>query len=284
VLTPLVLEIVLALRRNPVPYLLAVAMASNIGSVATITGNPQNMMIGAFSGIRYREFALALSPVAAAGLVVAFAVIAIIYRGEFGRTDRVEVGRRHIRVNRLLMWKSLVASAAMIVLFFVGWPVPKVALLTGALLLITRRVKPEKVYHEIDFSLLILFVGLFIVIAGIEKTSLSSNAVAFATGFGLDRPGILSTFAAVLSNLVSNVPAVLIFKPLIPRLADPKQAWLILAMASTLAGNLTVLGSVANLIVVQRARREVQISFWEYFKVGAPLTAITIVIGVLLLR
>jgi Na+/H+ antiporter NhaD/arsenite permease-like protein len=284
VLTPLVLEIVLALRRNPVPYLLAVAMASNIGSVATITGNPQNMMIGAFSGIRYREFALALSPVAAAGLVVTFAVIAIIYRGEFGRTDRVEVGRRRIRVNRLLMWKSLVASAAMIVLFFVGWPVPKVALLTGALLLITRRVKPEKVYHEIDFSLLILFVGLFIVIAGIEKTSLSSNAVAFATGFGLDRPGILSTFAAVLSNLVSNVPAVLIFKPLIPRLADPKQAWLILAMASTLAGNLTVLGSVANLIVIQRAHREVQISFWEYFKVGAPLTAITIVIGVLLLR
>jgi Na+/H+ antiporter NhaD/arsenite permease-like protein len=150
--------------------------------------------------------------------------------------------------------------------------------------LITRRVKPEKVYHEIDFSLLILFVGLFIVIAGIEKTSLSSNAVAFATGFGLDRPGILSTFAAVLSNLVSNVPAVLIFKPLIPHLADPKHAWLILAMASTLAGNLTVLGSVANLIVIQRAHREVQISFWEYFKVGAPLTAITIVIGVLLLR
>ena len=284
VLTPLVLEIVLALRRNPIPYLLAVAMASNIGSVATITGNPQNMMIGAFSGIRYREFALALSPVAAAGLVVTFAVITVIYHREFGRTERVELGRRRIRVNRLLMWKSLVASAAMILLFFIGWPVPKVALLTGAMLLITRRVKPEKVYHEIDFSLLILFVGLFIVIAGIEKTSLSSNAVAFATGFGLDRPTILCTFAALLSNLVSNVPAVLIFKPLIPRLVDPKQAWLILAMASTLAGNLTVLGSVANLIVIQRARREVQISFWEYFKVGAPLTAITIVIGVLLLR
>ncbi|MGA2263176.1 MAG: SLC13 family permease, partial [Acidobacteriota bacterium] len=132
--------------------------------------------------------------------------------------------------------------------------------------------------------LLILFIGLFIVVAGIEKTSLSSGAIAFASGYGLDRPAVLSAFAAVLSNLVSNVPAVLVFKPFIPRLADPKQAWLVLAMASTLAGNLTVLGSVANLIVVQRARRQVEISFWDYFKIGAPLTAATIVIGVLLLR
>jgi Na+/H+ antiporter NhaD/arsenite permease-like protein len=284
VLTPLVLKIVLALRRNPVPYLLAVAMAANIGSVATITGNPQNMMIGAFSGIQYREFAFALAPVAAAGLAVTFALIALIHRREFGRTERVEWARPRTRVNRVLMWKSLVASAAMIVLFFAGWPVPKVALLTGALLLITRRVKPEKIYHEIDFSLLILFIGLFIVVAGIEKTSLSSGAIAFASGYGLDRPAVLSAFAAVLSNLVSNVPAVLVFKPFIPRLADPKQAWLVLAMASTLAGNLTVLGSVANLIVVQRARRQVEISFWDYFKIGAPLTAATILIGVLLLR
>jgi Na+/H+ antiporter NhaD/arsenite permease-like protein len=284
VLTPLVLEIVLALRRNPVPYLLAIAMAANIGSVATITGNPQNMMIGAFSGIPYREFASALWPAAVGGLVLAFAMIACMYRREFMRPERVEPAPVRIRVNRILMWKSLAASAAMMLCFFIGWPVPKVALLTGALLLITRRVKPEKVYHEIDFSLLVLFVGLFIVVAGMEKTPLPSDAFAFASGYGLDRPSVLAAFAAVLSNLVSNVPAVLVFKPLIPHLANAKQAWLVLAMASTLAGNLTVLGSVANLIVIQRARRGVEISFWEYFKVGLPLTAASIALGLLVLR
>lgn len=284
VLTPLVLEIMTALRRNPIPYLLAVAMASNIGSVATITGNPQNMMIGAFSGIHYRDFAAALSPVAAAGLVCAFCVIAILYRSEFRRTPRMQLeAPPRVRVNKVLLGKSLTAAVAMLVLFFIGWPVPKVALVTGALLLITRRLKPEKVYHEIDFSLLVLFIGLFIVLAGIEKTQLSSNAIHIATSYRLDRPGVLSAFSAVLSNLVSNVPAVLVFKPLILRLANPTQGWLVLAMSSTLAGNLTLVGSVANLIVVQRARHEVEISFWEYFKAGVPLTVATIAIGVLML-
>jgi Na+/H+ antiporter NhaD/arsenite permease-like protein len=171
----------------------------------------------------------------------------------------------------------------MIVFFFIGWPIAKVAVVTGALLLISRRVKPEKVYHEIDFSLLALFIGLFIVIAGIEKTALPSHALAIVSGYGLDRPAVLSAVAAVLSNVASNVPAVLIFKPLVPHLADPRSAWLILAMSSTLAGNLTVLGSVANLIVIQKAKRQVAISFWEYFRVGLPLTLVTIAVGVLLL-
>jgi Na+/H+ antiporter NhaD/arsenite permease-like protein len=284
VLTPLVLEIVLTLDRNPVPYLLAVAMASNIGSVATITGNPQNMMIGVFSGIPYRHFAATMAPVGAAGLVAAFVMIALMYRKEFGPSDAVVLGCRRVRVNRILLWKSLAASGLMILFFFIGWPIAKVAIVAGALLLITRRVKPEKIYHEIDFSLLVLFTGLFIVIAGIEKTPLPSVALAFVSGYGLDRPAVLSTVVAVLSNLASNVPAVLLFKPIVPHLADPSRAWLVLAMASTLAGNLTVLGSVANLIVIQKARRYASISFWEYFKVGLPLTVVTIAIGVLLLR
>ena len=280
VLTPLVLDIVLALRRNPVPYLLAVAMASNIGSVATITGNPQNMMIGAFSGIHYRHFAATLAPAAAAGLVLTFILVAVIYRKEFRRSDRIVLEGRRIRINRVLMWKSVAVSGLMILFFFAGWPVPKVAVIAGALLLITRRVKPEKIYHEIDFSLLVLFIGLFIVVAGIEKTTLPSDALAIASGYGLDRPGVLSAAAVLLSNLTSNVPAVLIFKPLVPHLADPNRAWLLLAMATTFAGNLTVLGSVANLIVIQRARRQAAISFWEYFMVGLPLTVLTTVLGV----
>jgi Na+/H+ antiporter NhaD/arsenite permease-like protein len=283
VLTPLVLEIVLALRHNPVPYLLAVAMASNVGSVATITGNPQNMMIGAFSGIPYRQFSGALAPVAAVGLILTFITIACIYRSEFRRSETVTVEHQPVRVNRILMWKSLAASGLMICFFFLGWPVAKVAVVTGALLLITRRVKPEKIYHEIDFSLLVLFVGLFIVIAGIEKTPFPSGVIALASGYGLDRPAVFSAVAAILSNLASNVPAVLLFKPLVPQLVDPHRAWILLAMASTLAGNLTVLGSVANLIVIQRSKHKVRISFWEYFKVGLPLTVLSIAAGVLLL-
>jgi Na+/H+ antiporter NhaD/arsenite permease-like protein len=283
-LTPLVLEIVLALKRNPVPYLLAVAMASNIGSVATITGNPQNMMIGAFSGIPYRQFSAALTPVALIGLILTFAVIAGIYRKEFRRSELVFVDLRPARLNKMLMWKSLAVSGAMILFFFIGWPVPKVAIVAGALLLVTRRIKPEKVYHEIDFSLLALFIGLFIVIAGIEKTSFLSKGIALASQYGMQKPVIFSSAAAILSNLVSNVPAVLVFKPLIPRLSNPFHSWILLAMASTLAGNLTVLGSVANLIVIQRSRHEASISFWEYFKVGLPLTILTIGAGVFLLR
>lgn len=282
-LTPLVLEIAAQLKRKPTPYLLAVAMGSNIGSVATITGNPQNMLIGSFSRIPYRDFAAALAPVAAVGLLLAFLAIAAVYWKEFRVEERVAIERPRVRVNRWLMAKSLAVSAAMVAFFFAGWPAPKVALVAGALLLITRRVKPEKVYHEIDWQLLTMFVGLFIVVAGVEKTALASDLLAAASGLRLDRVGALSALSAVLSNLVSNVPAVLVFKPLIVHLPDPTTGWLALAMSSTLAGNLTLLGSVANLIVVHRARHEAPIGFWEYFKVGAPLGAATILVGVFFL-
>jgi Na+/H+ antiporter NhaD/arsenite permease-like protein len=280
VLTPLVLEITKRLGRNPIPYLLAVAMASNIGSVATVTGNPQNMMIGSFSGIPYRTFAAALAPIAAVGLVLTVAVIALVYRAEFRRENRLNLDHKPIRVHRALLWKSGAASAAMIVLFFVGLPVSKVALVVGALLLVTRRIKPERVYREIDWGLLAMFAGLFVVIAGIERTPLAADFFAFGSRYGLERTAPMSIFAAVLSNLVSNVPAVLVFKGFISTLADPTRAWLALAMSSTLAGNLTVLGSVANLIVIERARREVGISFWEYAKAGAPLTILSLAFGI----
>ena len=281
VLTPLVLEITRQLRRNAVPYLLAVAMSANIGSVSTITGNPQNMMIGSFSGIQYRTFAAALSPVAAVGLVLTVAVIAAVYHREFRLQERMALERRSVRINRVLMWKSLAVSAGMIALFFAGWPVPKVALIAGAVLLVTRRVKPERIYREIDWSLLVLFIGLFIVVAGVEKTSLPGDLFRGTQRFHLERVAVLSAFGALLSNVVSNVPAVLVFKPFIAHMSHPARSWLALAMSTTLAGNLTIMGSVANLIVVQRARHEAPISFWDYCKVGAPLTVLTITAGVL---
>ena len=284
VLTPLVLDITRRLRCNPVPYLLAVAMASNIGSVATITGNPQNMMIGSFSRIPYRAFAAALTPVAAVGLVLTVAVIAVIYRGEFRNESPIEIVHKPVRVHRPLLWKSVAAAAAMIVFFFAGVPVATVAVVAGALLLITRRVKPERIYSEIDWGLLVMFIGLFIVIARIEKTPLADGLFALASRYHLERTAPMAIFSAALSNLVSNVPAVLVFKTMVPRLADPAHAWLTLAMSSTLAGNLTVLGSVANLIVIERARREVEIGFWEYAKTGVPLTVLTLAAGIWMLH
>jgi Na+/H+ antiporter NhaD/arsenite permease-like protein len=283
VLTPLVLDIVARLRRNPIPYLLAVAMAANIGSAATITGNPQNMMIGAFSRIPYRTFAAAIAPISAVGLVLTVVLIAVVYRKEFLDATRIAVEKPRVRIHTALLWKSVAAAVAMIALFFAGLPVSKVAVVTGAILLITRRVKPERVYREIDWSLLVLFAGLFVVIAGAEKALLRGDILALVQRLQLDRTGVLTMWSAILSNLVSNVPAVLVFKPFLSRMADPQHAWLTLAMSSTLAGNLTVLGSIANLIVIERSRRTIRISFLEYLKVGVPLTLLTLLIGVVIL-
>jgi Na+/H+ antiporter NhaD/arsenite permease-like protein len=283
VMTPLVLEITERLHRNPVPYLLAVAMASNVGSTASITGNPQNMMIGSFSHISYARFAGALAPIAAVGLLLTILIIALVHRREFLEERSLLLEHHTVRVHRTLLWKSLAIAGAMIILFFAGWNVAKVAVTAGALLLVTRRVKPERVYREIDWSLLVMFVGLFIVIAGLEKTNVANDLFAAASRYRLERTAPMSIFAAVLSNLVSNVPAVLVFRGFVARLPDTTHAWLTLAMSSTLAGNLTILGSVANLIVVQKARSVVKIGFWEYAKVGIPVTIATLGVGIWML-
>ena len=284
VMAPLVAEVLGALRRNLVPYLLAVAMGSNIGSVATLTGNPQNMLIGSFSGIAYGTFARALAPVAAVSIVVLIGVLAILYRREFSGYKRVHVAPRSVEVDRILLAKSLAVTLGMVVFFFAGWPVAKVAILAGALLLITRRVHPEQIYAQVDWSLLVLFAGLFIVVAGVEKSSLESDLARWVGRAHLENGAVLSAAAGVLSNLVSNVPAVLVFKPFIPHLPDPLLGWLRLAMASTLAGNLTILGSIANLIVVERSRGVAAIGFRAYSRAGIPVGLITIAIGVWMLR
>jgi Na+/H+ antiporter NhaD/arsenite permease-like protein len=170
----------------------------------------------------------------------------------------------------------------MIVLFFAGQPPPKAAIIIGGLLLLTRRVKSERIYAEIDWSLLLMFAGLFIIVAGAQHALLTADIVAAVGRLHLDQLPILAGVTAVLSNLVSNVPAVLMMKPFVEPLADPARAWLTVAMASTLAGNFTVLGSIANLIVVQKAAASgIAISFWDYFRIGAPLTLVTLALGTL---
>lgn len=282
VLTPLVLELTVALGRRPVPYLLAVAMASNVGSTATITGNPQNIMIGSFSHIPYTRFAQALGPVAVVGLIMTVALIAIFHRAEFAGATRFETPPPKVTANRVLMFRAVLATLILISLFFAGVEPAKAALVIGGLLLLTRRLKSRRIYAEIDWSLLLMFAGLFVIVAGAQHALLGPDIIAAVGRLHLDHIPVLVTVTAVLSNLVSNVPAVLMLKPFVGSLDHPDTAWLAVAMASTLAGNFTVLGSIANLIVVQTAAASgVAIGFWDYFRVGAPLTIVTLVIGTL---
>jgi Na+/H+ antiporter NhaD/arsenite permease-like protein len=279
-MTPLVIDIARRLRRDPVPYLLAVATASNIGSTATITGNPQNILIGSFSGISYARFAAALSPVALAGLVLSFVLIWLMHRGEFRRDAAFDAQPRPAHLHRPLAAKAIVVSLAMVAAFFVGVPPPIAALVAGGAMLMTRIVRSKRVYREIDWPLLLMFAGLFVVVAGFERALLTPDLVAYFGALHLDRVPVLSLVTAALSNLVSNVPAVLVLRPFIGAAGQADRAWLTVAMASTLAGNLTILGSVANLIVVQGARAQgVAIGFWTHLRVGAPLTLLTVAFG-----
>jgi Na+/H+ antiporter NhaD/arsenite permease-like protein len=280
VLAPMIVEITRTLRLPPVPYLVALATAANVGSVATLTGNPQNMMIGSFSGLSYRAFLLREAPVASLGLATVFAVVALIYRRQLQGRLPGGAPDPHFAVHRALMAKTIAAVGIMLVAFLAGVPIALVALAGAACCLLTRRVKPEKVYREIDWNLLVLFIGLFVVVAAVERVGLSEEIFRTAGRVGLYRPAVLTVVTAALSNLVSNVPAVLLFKPIIPTFGEPGRAWLLLAMASTLAGNLTILGSVANLIVVEAARAaRIEIGFREYARVGVPLTVVTLIMG-----
>lgn len=284
VMAPIVLDLVRRLRLPPVPYLIALATAANVGSVATLTGNPQNMLVGSFSGISYRAFLLREAPVAVIGLALVFAVIWLAYRRRLPPALPAEALEERGAVHHALMIKTMAAVSVMLVAFLAGVPIALVAIGGAAYCLLTRRVKPDKVYREIDWGLLVLFTGLFVVIGGLEASGLTGEILGWAGAVGLYRPAVLTAVTAVLSNLVSNVPAVLLFKAVIPTFGEPARAWLLLAMASTLAGNLTILGSVANLIVVEQARGAgIQISFLEYSKVGVPVTVATLLVGWLLL-
>ena len=284
VMAPIVLDLVRRLRLPPVPYLIALATAANVGSVATLTGNPQNMLVGSFSGITYRAFLLREAPVAVIGLALVFAVIWLVYRRRLPPALPEQALEERGAVHHALMIKTMAAVAVMLVAFLAGVPIALVAIGGAAYCLLTRRVNPDKVYREIDWGLLVLFTGLFVVIGGLEASGLAGEILGWAGAVGLYRPSVLTVVIAALSNLVSNVPAVLLFKTVIPTFGEPARAWLLLAMASTLAGNLTILGSVANLIVVEQARGAgIQIGFLEYSKVGVPVTVATLLVGWLLL-
>ena len=295
-LTPLVLHMAKRLRFDPLPHLIGLATAANIGSTGTITGNPQNMIIGVQSRIPYITFLAHLMPVALLGLAIDFGVISLLYRSalrseraSFDAAAAVESSSgslwKRAALTRL-QWKSTMVALLTVVLFFAGLPMAVVAIGAAALLLLGR-LKPERIYREVDWNLLLMFSGLFVVVHAFQIHVVSRWDLA-GWHFLLNPPiGLLGLTAAGLSNLVSNVPAVLLLQPVMHAIptAVRSSAWLALAMSSTLAGNLTIPGSVANLIVVEKAKREgTSISFWEYCKVGVPVTLLTLGLGIAWLR
>jgi Na+/H+ antiporter NhaD/arsenite permease-like protein len=283
VMTPLLLKICQQFSKRPMPYLLALATASNIGSTATITGNPQNILIGSVSGISYRHFLSALGPIAVIGLFIDWFVLHSIYPNRESTPDVAKarpISLNGNAVNNRGLVFPLVVLAMVLAGFLAGLSPALVAAIGGALLLIRRSVHPEEIYKEIDWPLLVFFIGLFLIIGAAEQAGIAQQMLSLAERMNLHNPWIFAGVVALLSNLVSNVPAVMLLKGLIPQFHNATQFWLLLAMASTLAGNLTVTGSIANIIVIEKARPTVEISFRDYLRVGVPVTIATMVMGI----
>jgi Na+/H+ antiporter NhaD/arsenite permease-like protein len=280
VMVPFVLAVTRRMRVPPLPYLLAVATSSNIGSVATITGNPQNMLIGSYSGLGYRYFLAHLAPVAAVGLLVDWAILQWLYRP---REAPQQVGLAPPAtaepLQRAKLRKPGIVVALVVAGFFAGVPPAMMAAIGAALLLITRTLEPRRLYQEVDWGLLVFFIGLFLIVGGAENAGLTERLLQFARHWNLQNSAVFTATTTVLCNIVSNVPAVMLMKSLVPGLANTHVAWLVLAMASTLSGNLTITGSVANIIVVESAGPEVTISFRDYLRAGVPITIVTVALG-----
>jgi Na+/H+ antiporter NhaD/arsenite permease-like protein len=278
-MAPLILKVSKQMGRNPVPFLLALATASNIGSTATITGNPQNILIGSVSHLGYRDFLFHLGPIAVIGLFVDWGVLAFLCRKQLAEEVPVEEATGSKRGLTRLVAPMLI-TVGIIAAFLAGLNPALVAAAGAAILILIRSRLLRRIYGEVDWSLLILFIGLFLIIGAAEHTRIAEALLHAAERLNLHNLTIFSFAVTLLSNLVSNVPAVMLLKNLVPQFRNTHQFWLALAMSSTLAGNLTVTGSIANMIVVETVRPSVRISFKDYLAVGVPTTILTIAVGI----
>lgn len=281
--TPIVLLVCRQVQCNPVPHLLAVAMASNIGSAATLIGNPQNILISSLSGLNFISYFLAVAPLSLLGLLLCYVIIGYFYR--INLQQKLHPFSQDVKptYHRYLIIKSLLTMMAVVMAFALGLDIAIAASLGAAYLLITRRVNPNKIYTSVDFNLLVMFAGLFVIVGGVEQSGLMSAIINKLHFIDFNNYGVFTTLTIILSNIVSNVPAILLLKFFIPT-HDPALWWTRMAVFTTLAGNLTITGSFANLIVIETAKRNgVQIGFWDYFKVGFPLTVILVIFGFLVL-
>jgi Na+/H+ antiporter NhaD/arsenite permease-like protein len=283
--TPVIIQLCRTYKLNPLPYLIAEILASNIGSVMTITGNPQNMIVGINSGISYSSFLLHLLPISIVGLFLTAIVVKSIYRKEFTANLKLKIVHDEKRYNYSSMKISIPIFGAVIILFFlstlIGISIPLIALLGAAMILIFGKIRPSEIIKEVDWILILFFATLFIVVRGIEKVGLLENLTQ--VGFiqnNLNGIGIIHVLSLVFSQIVSNVPFTIAFLPVLKEVNEPL-IWLSQASASTLAGNATIIGAMANLIVIELARKEgIIISFWEFFKSGFIITLLTFILSI----
>ncbi len=283
--TPVIIQLCRTYKLNPLPYLIAEILASNIGSVMTITGNPQNMIVGINSGISYSSFLLHLLPVSIIGLFLTAIVVKLIYRKEFTANLKLKIVHNEKKYNYSSMKISVPIFGAVIILFFlstlIGISIPLIALLGAAMILIFGKIHPSEIIKEVDWVLILFFATLFIVVRGIEKVGLleSLTQVGFIQN-NLSGIGIIHVLSLIFSQIVSNVPFTIAFLPVLKEVNEPL-IWLSQASASTLAGNATIIGAMANLIVIESARKEgIIISFWEFFKSGFIVTLLTFILSI----
>jgi Na+/H+ antiporter NhaD/arsenite permease-like protein len=286
IFTPIIISICQRVRINPLPYLIAEILSSNIGSVMTITGNPQNMLIGLNSGISYTDFLLKLMPISFIGMVLCIVVVRFIYKKEFKDSSPLIYTPTH-NYNFKDMYSSIIVFGLVVLAFFFGkllcMSIAVIALAGASLIILFGKHKPEKLIKDVDWVLLLFFASLFIVVGAVQKVGLLDGIL----NIGLEEnfAGLISihSISLVLSQILSNVPYTVLMLPLM-NVVDSETLWLALASASTLAGNATIIGAMANIIVIESADRfGVKIGFWEFFKSGIIITILTFIVSVSLL-
>jgi Na+/H+ antiporter NhaD/arsenite permease-like protein len=287
--TPVIIQACRARKVNPVPYLIAEAMASNIGSVCTIVGNPQNMLIGVTSGISFAHFFLYLLPVSVLSTVALTFIMYRFYHKDLSQSfdgvadPLIEAPTYDVKAIKRLVPILILLIIAFFLSSFVELRIPIIALGFASLVLLVGKAKPSTIIKEVDWVLLLFFAGLFVVIGGAHKAGVLDifiESIIVTPGFlGIASISIVST---VVSQLVSNVPLTMLVLPILKNVPGDV-LWIALAAGSTLGGNLTIIGAVANIIVVEGASREgIQVRFLEFLKVGAVVTIVTIGLAILI--
>ncbi len=278
-MTPLVLLLTSRSKVNPKPYLIALVTSANIGSVSTLVGNPQNMIVGTFSHWPYLQFSLAMLPISLIGLTIDYFVLTRFFRHEMTHVLKPHEMVHHHKLDKPLLYKSLIVMAIMIVGFSAGAELALMSMLGAAILVLVANKRPDEIFAKINWSLLLFFASLFIVVGGINRVGLVDQAHKFLEGyFSISTTQQVATFSLaslILSNIVSNVPYVIIVQHWIGSFNLPTLMWLVLAMSSTFAGNLTVAGSVANMIVLELSKEKAPFRFWEFTKVSGTIALLT---------
>ena len=286
-LTPLVVAVIRRGKLPLLPYLVALATSANIGSVATLVGNPQNMIIGHFSRISFPEFSRSLLPAAVVGLAINFFILRFGFRKMLRVTAIDRVDYLAPKLERGLFALVCVVLVSIFAGFLAGLNLAWTAMAGAALVMVLARRDTHGVLRLVDWHLLLFFAALFIVVGGLSDTGLPDAIYSRLQAiFGSSAPAQawnLTWFSVVGSNVFSNVPFVLVAGNWIARFAEPTLMWKVLALATTFAGNLTIVGSVANMIVVESARDHIQIGFWDYARFGIPITILTTAAGVVVL-